>query len=383
MITQSALQSEDPELRLSALEQLICEALQLGEADLEALAAAYRALSAALLSRQRGASGQLSAKQLGISERARLGVWGLIYGVRSFEIARALDVDFGASVAELGSGWGPFSLAAALGGAEVELVDLAGPNLKLGEQLLSALGLPCETRRADLLRWQGPAQTIILPYVVNEVFGREEQLRPAVKQLSRWLAGPAEQLVIVDPGDQRSAQFLMALRERLRAEGLYLPAPCCAQGACPLYEQDKQWCHFTWRLPLGPFGRRIADRAGRKWKEAHFSWITVSKRPPEPAPEAARLLELRPLGRPKLQLRLCAAEGLVQLNVQRKQKAAFLHASALRPGQRLIWDRSMALRGDGYRLEQPGQLRAADLNRNLDCQRAGARLPGRRRRSHA
>lgn len=352
---REALTGDDPARRLGALERLICAQLSLDEGDVDGLARAYRALSEALVAREGGASGRLQVDDRGVGERERLGVWGLIYGARSFEIARGLGLDWGARVAELGAGWGPFGLAAGLSGAQVQLVDLAGPNLRLGEGLCRRLDIPCQTHRQDALRWQGEVDTLVLAYSMNELFGRSQQLDRAARQLARWLE-MAGQVVIVDPGDARSAGFLMALRDRLQAQGFSVQAPCLAAGPCPLGGQDKQWCHFTWRLPLGPLGRRVADRAGRKWQGVHFSWITVSKAPLAPAPQLGRLLERRPLGRPKLQLRLCTEDGLIQLTVQRKRKPAFAHAEALRPGQLLRWSTDMELRGDGYRLDQPEQL---------------------------
>lgn len=358
---RAGLESPKLSVRAESLESLLLEQLS-GPVETSAAAEAYQKLSMALLERRNGASGRYGAKELGVSETALNTVWALIYGARSFHLAQGLLQGLGplGQTVELGSGWGPFALAAALKGAPVHLLDASKARLAFGHGLLQQLGLSHSVETGDLRQWKAAADTLILPYVVNEVYGRQKDVKGAVRQLTAWHAAGARQILIVEPGDQISVGFLGALREALIKAGLRVAAPCAQNGACPLRALPRQWCHFTWPSALGPVGRQIADLAARRWQELHFSYLCIgdrfTDRAPDAAPEQGRLLEVRRRGKPAVSLRVCTASGLADFVVLKRSGELFDKLRSLRPGSELAWRSDLPMKGDGYRVESEGDV---------------------------
>lgn len=362
---RAGLESPKLSVRAESLESLLLEQLS-GPVEPSAAAEAYQKLSMALLERRNGASGRYGAKDLGVSETALNTVWALIYGARSFHLAQGLLEGLGplGRTVELGSGWGPFALAAALKGAPVHLLDASKERLAFGHGLLQQLGLSHSVETGDLRQWKGAADTLILPYVVNEVYGRQDDVKGAVRQLTAWRAAGARQILIVEPGDQISVGFLGALREGVIKAGLRVAAPCAQNGACPLTTLPRQWCHFTWPSALGPVGRQIADLAARRWQELHFSYLCIGDRSSacavdaarDAAPEQGRLLEVRRRGKPAVSLRVCTDSGLADFVVLKRSGALFDKLRSLRPGSELAWRSDLPMKGDGYRVESEGDV---------------------------
>ena len=145
---QAHLRSVDPDRRSHAFEELVVRAFHVErETEDEALSLAYVALSDALLKRKQGdRSGSFKRGiNRGFDDRHVDIVWALIYGARTFYRARDLLTEFPSRPGrclEIGSGWGPFGLAAALDGHQVELIEPTATDWSSTHQLYDAAGLP-------------------------------------------------------------------------------------------------------------------------------------------------------------------------------------------------------------------------------------------------
>lgn len=328
----------------------------------------------------------------GWSERDVAAVWGLIYASRTYQVAHRLLGEYPASpgrIIEIGAGWGPFALAAAgLGFAtECELYDLSTERLACAERLFAARGLRApllHVEDASTARLRG-ASAIAVPYSLGEIGGESAPETRGVQLIERWLSvlEPGGLLYVVEPGSRRSSRRLQTVRDALAGRAAIL-GPCCGAVTCPLLVRDTDWCHFTWKLRLGPVAQRVADRARRRWQEAHCSWLVLGNRDdPALAGDGSggdqerrgrratgempmttegivptRVLELRASGRGKLMARLCTPAGEETLTVLRKNDEAFERMAGLEPGERLGVDpRLVSRRGDGLRVEDANALR--------------------------
>lgn len=150
---------------------------------------------------------------------------GFFHGLRRF-------VDWGA-----GPGTASMALAA---NAEIRpqinsqlLFDHSAPALETFRDLHSSLVQPQVTTRLNLQDLPAPAETaLVFSYSLTEL--------PDLP--AGW--NRFEALMILEPSTSQDGRRLMALRERLMAEGYHIWAPCVHPQACPLLTHSKQdWCH--------------------------------------------------------------------------------------------------------------------------------------------
>jgi hypothetical protein len=363
---QQALRSSDPDQRSGAFETLVFETLRLGDTDLPGIASAYAQLSDAILQREAGAaSGGLLWRATPAQERTHLwAAWALAYGWRTFERAGELLAEFkppAGLVVELGSGWGPFGLRAALLGYQVRLVDAESANFTLSQSLFQAAGLGDAERRAEPARPSHAvgASCVAFPYSVWEMADPDGD----PDRTWRWLrsfeeqTSPGGQLHLLEAGTQRSARGLMRLRDRAVQAGASILGPCMGVSSCPRLSDPRDWCHFTQRVRPGPRTRRMFDLARRRWQETHASWLVLGERTPEPG---FRLLEIRPRGRAKVEAVFCGPSGLVTTTALQRHRGCFEALAGAEVGAR-YWLRLEELEphGDGLRLVATGALSRA------------------------
>lgn len=350
------LRSPDTDRRALAFETTILEALDVGPEEVDELAEAYRYLSEALLGRGGGvASGDFEPPAKAQFARPHmLAVWGLIYGWRTFEMARRLMGEFRPQVGlavEIGSGWGPYSLFAALNGFSVRLIEISEVATQMSHRIWSHLDLPApEVVHRPASHSDGrDASLIALPYSMWEIRDIEAEPAKHAHWLDRW-GGPTNegvQVHVLEAGTREASQGLQSVRDVFGVRKM-VSGPCCGVAACPrLAEGD--WCHFTWRNRPGPLTRQVADIAKRRWQELHSSWLVLGA-PPERS-GALRVLEVRSRGKAKSQVELCGPNGLVRLTGLLRDRAVAERFEALQPGSMVELDETQVTeKGDGLRL---------------------------------
>jgi len=349
----AGLRSEDPDRRSRAFETTILDATEVEPNEVEALAAAYRHLSESLLNRAPdAASGRFSPSSSGAFERRHQdAVWGLIFGFRTFEVARRLMEELepppGVAV-EVGGGWGPYALQASLRGFEVRVVDVASEAQKMSRAVFGCLGLepPRFESRPAALGDADDATLVAMPYSLWEM-RRVDEAEQTAEWLRAWQSrlAPGGQVHIVEAGNRGAARGLQVVRDLLQPSGSIL-GPCRGAASCPRLAGD-DWCHFTWRARPGALTRRVADLAGRRWQERHASWLALG----DGAGKGERLLEIRIQGKAKLIAEVCGPGGLTRMTALKRSKDVVGLLERLEPGSLIRVHRDRLLeKGDGLRI---------------------------------
>jgi ribosomal protein RSM22 (predicted rRNA methylase) len=155
-----------------------------------------------------------------------------------------------------------------------------------------------------------------------------EQARgPLVDRLWERCAGV---LLIVEPGTPRGWAIVRAARERLRAAGAAIVAPCPHQGACPLPADD--WCHFAQRISRSRL-QVAAKGASLGYEDEKFCYMAVARMAGTPI--GARVLR-RPIERAgRIELALCAPAGLRRELVARNDRPRWRAAKDVAWGEAL------------------------------------------------
>jgi ribosomal protein RSM22 (predicted rRNA methylase) len=192
----------------------------------------------------------------------------------------------------------------------------AGPAPGVGPASARARpGLDVQLRTGDLATGDAPAaDVVVLSYAIGELTEPR-----AVKALERALALTSGALVVVEPGTPAGFARIRAVRDRLRASGAALAAPCPHDGACPMAGTD--WCHFAVRLDRSR-AHRQAKHAALGWEDEKFAYVVAVR---DVALLRARA-EARVIRRPRrdtghVRLALCTPGGLSDAVVTRRAPA--------------------------------------------------------------
>lgn len=173
-------------------------------------------------------------------------------------------------ILDLGAGPGTATLASALAlkalspRAELRFtaVDRSGTALGLAQRLFSRI---CANNHSLVtstgflshkgLSWDGGEKKFDLIFAANVIneFATVDIAYAAILSLLTNNLCENGTLVLIDPALRNTARPLMALRNRLVAEGAAcIEAPCLHHGPCPmLAANDRDWCHFyiDWNRP--------------------------------------------------------------------------------------------------------------------------------------
>jgi ribosomal protein RSM22 (predicted rRNA methylase) len=249
--------------------------------------------------------------------------------VRLPATAAALDAVFAAvarhtrvdprTITDLGAGPGTVLWPAAArwpGLRTVTLVDRDPALLQLGVRLWRQAGAgagPAITARTgDLAAADAPAaDLVVLSYAIGEL--AEDRLAQAT---GRALALASGALVVVEPGTPAGFARIRAVRDRLRAAGAIIAAPCPHDDACPMAGAD--WCHFAVRLERSR-AHRQAKHAALGWEDEKFAYVVAVR----DAAMLRRRAEARTIRRPRkdtghVRIALCTTGGLTETIVTRR-----------------------------------------------------------------
>ncbi|MFE0756815.1 small ribosomal subunit Rsm22 family protein [Inquilinus sp. NPDC058860] len=187
---------------------------------------------------------------------------------------------------------------------------------------------PAEWRAADLTKPLPdlPAHDlVILSYVLDEL--APDRRGALVDGL--W-AATGGVLLIVEPGTPAGYRRILDARDRLIASGGHVVAPCPHDRACPLVDPD--WCHFARRVARSRLHRQ-AKGGEVPWEDEKFAYVAVSRRPA--APITGRVIAPPRGAGSRIDLRLCAPEGLVERTVTKRDGALLKTARRLKWGDAL------------------------------------------------
>ena len=166
------------------------------------------------------------------------------------------------------------------------------------------------------------ADLVIASYMIGEIGAAEQKaLAELMWQKTR------DTLLVIEPGTPAGYARIIALRERLIAQGAHVAAPCPHDGQCPLQPPD--WCHFTQRLQRSRAHKQVKG-AELPFEDEKFSWVALTRGPVAPRP--ARVLAQPDVGKVEVAAKLCTPDGLEFARVPRRDKAAYAEARRWRWG---------------------------------------------------
>lgn len=237
------------------------------------------------------------ARDIAPRTEAALGrVLGEVYGTSpAVPPARALDLGAGTGAAGR-------TLRARFGESfEVVAVDR-----------IASLGMVRANLAVELPAVQGTFDLIVAAHLLNELYVERapaERLALRARRVLAWaraLLAPNGNLILIEPALRDTSRELLALRDQLVTNGLFVVAPCFWTGPCPALARERDWCHDA--APV------------RSQPRVDFSYLVLRAEPVSPAPDRFRIVSdpLREKGR--LRLFGCGASGrhpLVRLDRHR------------------------------------------------------------------
>lgn len=203
----------------------------------------------------------------------------------------------------------------------VTLLDRSREFLLLARALADQSGHPAlagaRVLDADLTRLprdaDAPYDLVVASYALTEL--ADAELLDVADAI--WTR-TGEALVIVEPGTPRDYRRLMTVRDRLLQMGATLLAPCPHAAPCPLLAPD--WCHFPVRLPRTRTHKLLKD-AQAPFEDEKFSFLALARHG-GPA-VAARVIAPPRAGKAGVALKLCAANGICETFVPKRDKPRY------------------------------------------------------------
>jgi ribosomal protein RSM22 (predicted rRNA methylase) len=236
------------------------------------------------------------------------------------------------SLLDVGAGPGTASWAAAEAFSSLQEFTLLDINAAL-QRLASELGhgdprLAAMIYRRDTnaLDAEPPADLVIASYLIGEV---DEAERDALA--TRLWARTRDTLLVIEPGTPAGFGRIIALRQRLVAEGAHVAAPCPHDGECPLRAPD--WCHFAQRLPRLRAHIQVKG-AELPFEDEKFSYVALTRAPAQK--HFSRVLAPPSVKKSEISAKLCTADDLQTAKVPHRDKAAYARAKRWRWGKTAI-----------------------------------------------
>lgn len=199
-----------------------------------------------------------------------------------------------------------------------------------------------------------PVDLLLASHVLGEL---DHAGRAALFEAARR----ARAVILVEPGERRVSRELGRLRDELLAAGAgerVVLGPCTHAAACPLLSADRErdWCHF-FAAPepeafTRPEWREFSERLSIDLRSAPYSWIALGPRDAAVASAPDAKLEIRILGRPRLEkghakIDACDASGVRVLRVFERDLKPFV--KQLAEPTRLTRPFRVTLEGDRVR----------------------------------
>lgn len=196
--------------------------------------------------------------------------------------------------------------------------------IKLGKRLSEPTNVEVTWVCEDFTRTISSAakDLVIASYSFCEI-AEEEQMR-IVESL--W-DKTGQIFILLEPGTPKGFQCIRKARERLIHLGAFLMAPCPHMQSCPVGNRD--WCHFSVRLPRSFWHRQIKEGA-LNYEDEKFSYVVFSREPI--ACGLPRVIRHPVKGSGFVKLQLCTEAGLIEKTISRKDKERYSIAKKIQWG---------------------------------------------------
>lgn len=160
------------------------------------------------------------------------------------------------------------------------------------------------------------ADLVIASYMLNEL---NEKSR--IKAVEKLWNGAEKMLLVVEPGTMAGYRNIIAARDFLISSGARIAAPCPAECACPLPEND--WCHFTVRVARTKLHKALKG-GDAPYEDEKFCYIAAVRC--EAKPTKNRILRHPKIESGKITLRLCSGDSIREQIVTKKNGDLFKKA---------------------------------------------------------
>ncbi len=229
-----------------------------------------------------------------------------------------------ASLLDIGAGPGTATWAAAEAFPSLQNFALLDANDALHTLALSLFSDSFRLRKVGYERGEARsalakadvADLVIASYMIGEIGPAEQK---SLAELMWQKTG--DTLLVVEPGTPAGYARIIALRERLIAQGAHVAAPCPHDGACPLAAPD--WCHFTQRLQRSRAHKQLKG-AELPYEDEKFAYVALTRAPMAKRP--ARVLAQPEVSKVEVSAKLCTADGLAWTQTPRRAKADYARA---------------------------------------------------------
>ena len=238
------------------------------------------------------------------------------------------------SLLDIGAGPGTASWAAAEAFPTLQGFTLLDANEALRKLALDLVSESFRLRELHYERGEArntlikaeAADLVVASYMIGEL-GTAEQAALATLMWQKT----RDTLLVVEPGTPAGYKRIIALRERLIADGAHVAAPCPHDGKCPLQAPD--WCHFTQRLQRSRAHKQIKG-AELPYEDEKFAYVALTRCPV--ATHRARVLAQPAVSKVDVTAKLCTAAGLVVSRTPHRAKADYAVARRWRWGDAVV-----------------------------------------------
>lgn len=149
-----------------------------------------------------------------------------------------------------------------------------------------------------------PSDVITIGYLLSEI---EPSLRSSL--INAVLASARRLMIITEPGTKNGYRRILDVRDQVVAAGWQVVAPCPHQLACPLADQQRDWCHFSARLNRSAIHRR-AKGAELGYEDEKFSYLVAARTTASRA--EGRVLRHPSFPKGRVELTVCQGTGQVE-----------------------------------------------------------------------
>jgi ribosomal protein RSM22 (predicted rRNA methylase) len=185
------------------------------------------------------------------------------------------------------------------------------------------------TDHAALQALGGPFDLVVAAHVLNELHvgdAPERRLARLGELVRRWcerLVADRGVLLLLEPALRETSRVLLAVRDRLLADGMRVVAPCFFAGPCPALVRPRDWCHDS--APAIADARHRDDARGDEDGDEHeddkqaplrsarvdFSYLALRAAgdPADAGPDLVRIVSDPLVEKGRLRLYACGGSG--------------------------------------------------------------------------
>jgi ribosomal protein RSM22 (predicted rRNA methylase) len=181
------------------------------------------------------------------------------------------------------------------------------------------------TDHAALQALGGPFDLVVAAHVLNELYvgeAPERRLARLGELTRRWcerLVADGGVLLLLEPALRETSRVLLAVRDRLLADGMRVVAPCFFAGHCPALVRPRDWCHDS--APAiaeaphqdggGGGGDDDDKRAPARSARVDFSYLALRAAgdPAAAGPDLVRIVSDPLVEKGRLRLYACGGSG--------------------------------------------------------------------------